>query len=466
MTEYQKTINRSFTVKGKGLHTGLEVELTFKPAPVNHGIKFRRIDLEGSPFVSAIAENVADTSRGTTIQENGIKVITVEHALAALYGMGIDNVQIDIDGAEIPILDGSSRYFAEAIYENGTVDQKEEKNYYCIKEKLEFFDPDTGAEIIAYPDDHFSVNTLISFDSSVLGNQFATLQNISDFKDQFANARTFVFIHELEPLLKKNLIKGGDLENAIVIIDKPISQTELDKLADLFNKPRVNVKPQGILNNIDLLYNNEPARHKLLDLVGDLSLIGMPVKGRFIATRPGHHANTEFARIIRKLIKREQIKAAPHVNLNAKPFLDINQILNILPHRPPFLLIDKILKLDHNSVIGVKNVTMNEQFFVGHFPDSPVMPGVLIIEAMAQVGGIFVLNTISDPENYLPYFLKIDKVKFRKNVIPGDTLVFKLDLLSPIRRGVANMRGQAFVGDTIVTEGEFMAQIVKKTDKD
>ena len=464
MTEYQKTISQSFTITGKGLHTGLMVDMTFKPAPVNYGYKFCRVDLKGSPLIHAVAENVFDTSRGTTLQENGVKVITVEHALAALYGMEIDNVLIEINGAEIPILDGSARYFVEAILQNGVSDQEEEKHYYYVKEKMVFSDPSNGSELVVYPDNNFSINALISYDSSVLGNQFATLEHLSDFKTQFANSRTFVFLHELEPLLKKDLIKGGDLENAIVIIDKPISQVELDKLADLFNKPRVNLKPQGILNNIDLYYNNEPARHKLIDIIGDISLMGMPVKGKFIATRPGHFANTEFAKKIRKQIKKEQLKSSPKIDLTTRPLLDINQIMNILPHRPPFLLVDKILSMNSNSVIGLKNVTMNEQFFIGHFPDAPVMPGVLIIEAMAQVGGIFVLNSIPDPENYLTYFLKIDKVKFRKNVVPGDTLVFKLELISPIRRGIAIMRGQAYVGDTIVTEGEFMAQISKKNN--
>lgn len=464
MIEYQKTICCPFTITGRGLHTGLEVEMTFYPAPVNHGYKFCRIDLEGSPIVNAVAENVIDTSRGTTLQENGVRIITVEHVLAALYGLEIDNVLININGAEIPILDGSSRYFVEAISQIGISVQEEEKNYYLIREKILYNDPSNGSELVVYPDNNFSINTLISYDSSVLGNQYATLEHLNEFKNQFANSRTFVFLHELEPLLKKDLIKGGDLENAIVIIDNPVSQAELDKLADLFNKPRVNVKPQGILNNVDLYYNNEPARHKLLDVIGDLSLVGMPVKGRFIATRPGHFANTEFAKKIRKQIKKEQQKSAPKIDLSTAPLLDINQIMNVLPHRPPFLLVDKILKMNSNSVIGLKNVTMNEQFFIGHFPDAPVMPGVLIIEAMAQVGGIFVLNSIPDPENYLTYFLKIDKVKFRKNVVPGDTLVFKLELISPIRRGVANMRGQAFVGDTIVTEGEFMAQISKKNN--
>ena len=406
---------------------------------------------------------MVDTSRGTTIEQNGVKVATVEHVLASLSGLGIDNAYIKVNGPEMPIMDGSAKFFVEEIQKVGIKTQEAERGFYVIKEKLVYSDPERGIEIAAYPDESFSIDVLIDYNSKVLGNQYAQLINLNNFAEEVAPCRTFVFFHELEVLLKNNLIKGGDLQNAIVIMENEVPQDELDRIADLFNKPRVHVKPEGFLNNVDLRFHNEPARHKLLDIVGDLALVGRRIKGKIIAKRPGHHANTELAKIIRKMARKEAMKPnIPKIDFNQEPLYDINQIKNILPHRPPFLLIDKVLQMDENSVVGIKNVTMNEGFFVGHFPNEPVMPGVLQIEAMAQVGGIFVLNTVPDPENYVTYFLKIDRVKFKRKVVPGDTLVFRLELIEPIRRGIANMFGQAFVGENLVMEGELLAQIVKQ----
>lgn len=458
----QRTIQKPVTVKGRGLHTGVDVELTFNPAPENHGYKFKRTDLEGQPVISAVAENVVDTSRGTTIEEKGIRVSTIEHVMAALVGMGIDNALVEITGPETPIADGSSRYYVNALKEAGLVEQDADRKYYEIKEKIVYSDAQRGVEIAIYPDDHLSIDVMIDYNSRVLGHQYALLNSMADFEKEISMCRTFVFLHELEVLLKHNLIKGGDLDNAIVIIDRQVTQEELDRLAELFNKPKIHVKPEGILNNLDIHFSNEPARHKLLDLIGDLSLIGTAIKGRIVATRPGHAANTEMAKMLRQLIKREMLKGdVPKYDPNQQPLFNINQIMNVLPHRPPFLLIDKVLSMDEKTVVGVKNVTMNEPFFVGHFPGEPVMPGVLQIEAMAQLGGMLVLGTVPDPENYLTYFLKVDKVKFKRKVVPGDTLVFKSDLIGEIRRGIATMWAQAFVGDTCVCEGELTAQIVK-----
>jgi UDP-3-O-[3-hydroxymyristoyl] N-acetylglucosamine deacetylase/3-hydroxyacyl-[acyl-carrier-protein] dehydratase len=460
--EKQKTVAKDIALSGKGLHTGLFVNMIIKPAEANHGIRFVRVDLEENPVVHAIVDNVIDTSRGTTLDENGVRVATIEHLLAALTGHGIDNVLIELDGPEIPIFDGSSKVIYEAIAEAGVKELDAEKKYFELKERVEFVDVDKGIEIVAFPDDHLSLTVQIDYNSKVLGNQYASLNSIADFGKEIAPCRTFVFLHELELLLKHNLIKGGDVDNAIVIVDRQVSQEELDRLSQLFNKPKVQVQPEGVLNNIELRFRNEPARHKLLDLIGDLTLVGMPIKARIIASRPGHHANTEFAKLLRKIIKKESLKpAVPEYDPNVPPLLDINQIMKVLPHRPPFLLVDKIIYRSENMIAGVKNVTMNEPFFVGHFPGEPVMPGVLIIEAMAQCGGLLALNTVSDPENYLTYFLKIDKVKFKKKVVPGDTLIFKLQLIEPIRRGIVTMWGQAFVGKTLVTEAELCAQIVK-----
>lgn len=460
--EKQKTLVKDISLSGKGLHTGLHVNMILKPAEANTGIRFMRNDLEENPIVHAIVDNVVDTSRGTTLDENGVRIGTIEHLMAALTGHGIDNVLIEIDGPEVPIFDGSSKVIYEAIEQAGVKELEADKKYFELKERVEFVDVDKGIEIVAFPDDHLSLTVQIDYNSKVLGNQYASLNSIADFGKEIAPCRTFVFLHELEQLVKHNLIKGGDVDNAIVIVDRKVSQEELDKLAELFNKPKIQVQPEGVLNNIELRFQNEPARHKLLDMIGDLTLVGMPIKARIIASRPGHHANTEFAKLLRKIIKKESLKpAVPDYDPNQPPILDINQIMKVLPHRPPFLLVDKIISRTESMIVGIKNVTMNEPFFVGHFPGEPVMPGVLIIEAMAQCGGLLALNTVTDPENYLTYFLKIDKVKFKKKVVPGDTLIFKLQLIEPIRRGIVTMWGQAFVGESLVTEAELCAQISK-----
>jgi UDP-3-O-[3-hydroxymyristoyl] N-acetylglucosamine deacetylase / 3-hydroxyacyl-[acyl-carrier-protein] dehydratase len=462
MAEKQKTIAKDVTLSGKGLHTGLHVTMTIKPAVANHGIRFMRIDLEENPIVHAIADNVVDTSRGTTLDENGVRIGTMEHLLAALQGNGIDNALIEIDAPEVPILDGSAKPITDAIQSAGIKELEVDKKYFELKERVEFHDVERGIEIVAFPDDHFSITVQIDYNSKVLGNQYASMNSLSEFNKEIAPCRTFVFLHELEILVKHNLIKGGDIDNAIVIVDRQVSQEELDHLAELLNKPKVAVQPEGVLNNIELRFRNEPARHKLLDMVGDFTLVGMPIKARIIASRPGHHANTEFAKILRKIIKKESLKpAVPKYNPNEVPLLDINQIMKVLPHRPPFLLVDKIIQRTESMITGVKNVSMNEPFFVGHFPGDPIMPGVLIVEAMAQCGGLLALNSVPDPENYLTFFLKIDKVKFKKKVVPGDTLIFKLELIEPIRRGIVTMWAQAFVGDTLVTEAELCAQIAK-----
>ncbi len=461
MSQKQKTIREAVSLKGKGLHTGYDVEIIFRPAPVNYGFKFQRIDLEGKPTISASVDNVADTSRGTTLVENGVEIHTIEHVLASLVGLELDNILMEFSGPEAPILDGSARLYVEALKKTGFKEQDAEKNYYVIKERIVFRDEKNNIEIVAYPDDHFSVDVMVDYNSKVLGNQYASYHPTHDFEKEIAPSRTFVFFHELEMLLKHNLIKGGDLQNAIVIMENEVSQEELDRMADLFNKPHVKVK-EGILNNVDLRFSNEPARHKLLDVLGDLSLIGQPVLGKIVASRPGHYANTQFAKIIKETIKKELSRVAiPKYDPTKEPLYDINQIKNILPHRYPFLLIDKITELDQKSVIGIKNVTLNENFFMGHFPNEPIMPGVLQVEAMAQVGGILALSKVDDPENYQTLFLKIDKVRFKRKVIPGDTIIFRMELLSPIRRGLVHMFGQAFVGNDLVMEGELMAQISK-----
>jgi len=467
MAEKQTTLKAPISFSGKGLHTGVEVNMTFKPAPDSHGYIFKRVDLPGQPIINALAENVVETSRGTVLEENGARISTVEHVLASFVGMGIDNVLIEVDGPEAPILDGSAKDYAEAIDEGGKVEQETNRKYFILKEKLEYYDEENGIHIIAYPDKVQSLNVFIDYNSKVLGNQYASLEELQNFKEEIAPCRTFVFLHELEFLVKNNLIKGGDVDNAIVIVDRKVTQKELDRLADLFNKPHVKVQPEGILNNVDLRYSNEPARHKLMDLMGDLALVGRWFKAKIIATRPGHQSNNEFARALRQVMKKEALqKKIPVYNPAVEPLLDINQVKKRLPHRYPFLLVDKVITMDEKSVVGIKNVTLNEPFFTGHFPEEPVMPGVLLIEASAQVGGMLVLGTVPDPENYSTYFLKIDKVKFKRKVVPGDTLILKVDLLEPIRRGIAIVFAEVFVGNKLVMEGELMAQIVKTKSND
>lgn len=461
MLEKQKTLANPFKIEGKGLHTGVLTTMTFLPAPENHGFKFKRVDLEGEPIIDADVDLVIDTSRGTLLEKEGARIGTIEHALAALVGMDLDNVLIEVNNEEAPIIDGSSKYFVEGIEKAGIVEQEAEREYFEITEKVEMFDEKSGSHIIALPDDRYSLNVMISFPSAVLNNQYATLESIHDFKKEIAECRTFVFVREIEFLLNHNLIKGGDLTNAIVIIDRDMSQEELDRLADLTNHPRVEVKPQGILNNLELHFENECARHKLLDVIGDLALFGKRIKGRIIATKPGHGPNTLFAAELKKVWKKKQAQV-PQYDLNAAPLMDIARIQELLPHRYPFLLVDKVLSIADSEIVGVKNVSINEPFFQGHFPEEPVMPGVLLIEAMAQCGGLLVLS--EKEERYSTYFIRVDNVKFRKKVVPGDTLVFRLHLTTPIRRGIANMKGVTYVGDKIVAEGEFMAQIVKKAD--
>ena len=467
MAEKQRTLKAPISFKGKGLHTGLEVNMTFQPAPDSHGYIFKRTDLPGQPLINALAENVVETERGTVLEENGARISTIEHVLATFVGMGIDNVLVEVDGPEAPILDGSSRHYAEAIAKVGAVDQQTDRKYFMLKEKVEYYDEEKGIHIIAYPDKIQSINVLIDYNSQILSNQHASLDELQSFQDEIAPCRTFVFLHELEYLAKNNLIKGGDVDNAIVIVDRKMEQEELDRLADLLNKPHVKVMPEGILNNVELRFSNEPARHKLLDLMGDLALVGRWFKAKIIATRPGHQSNNEFARALRQVMKKAALqKKIPVYKPEEEPLIDIGEVKRRLPHRYPFLMVDKVIHLDEKSVVGIKNVTVNEPFFLGHFPEEPVMPGVLQIEAAAQVGGILVLGTVPDPENYSTYFLKIDKVKFKRKVVPGDTLIIKTDLLEPVRRGIALVFAEIFVGNKLVMEGELMAQIVKNKDND
>jgi UDP-3-O-[3-hydroxymyristoyl] N-acetylglucosamine deacetylase/3-hydroxyacyl-[acyl-carrier-protein] dehydratase len=458
----QHTIKELITVSGVGLHTGVDANMTFVPAEPNHGIKFQRIDLPNQPIVDADVDYVVDLSRGTTIEHNGARINTVEHTLAALVGLQIDNVMIQLDGPEPPIMDGSSKMFIDALEKVGFIEQNALRNFFEVTESISYRDKERDVEIAALPLDDYRVTVMVDYNSPVLGSQHASLTDISDFKTEIASSRTFCFLHELEMLYKNNLIQGGDLNNAIVIVDRVVKDEELDYLAGLFNKPKVEVKKEGILNNVELRHKNEPARHKLLDVVGDLALAGRPIKGQIMAARPGHAANVAFAKKLKKAMKAEK-NSVPLYDPSVKPVMDINEIKAILPHRYPFLLIDKIIHLDGKMVAGIKNVTINEPFFQGHFPGNPVMPGVLQVEAMAQIGGILVLNTVPDPENYTPYFLGIDKCRFRKMVIPGDTIKFKCELTAPIKRGIAKMNGFAYVGNTLVCEAEMTARIVKNT---
>lgn len=462
MSEKQRTIAREISLTGKGLHTGIDVTITFKPAPANHGYKFCRTDLPGMPVIEALAEYVTDTSRGTTLVQNNASVQTIEHVLAAFHGLRIDNAFIELNGPEAPIMGGSSWKFVEAIKEAGITELREDRNYFVVKQKITYSDEEHGVDLIVYPDDHFSINVLIDYNSKILGNQYAILDSIDDFEKEVSRSRTFVFFHELEPLFKMGMIKGGDLDNAIVILEKEVDQAEINRIAKLFKRPGINAHTAGILNNTELRFPNEPARHKLLDIMGDLALVGHPIKGKVVATRPGHHANTRLAKIMRQEMKKALSKYdIPVYDPSQPPVMTHEDIKKKLPHRFPFLLVDKIIALEDSSIVGIKNVTFNESFFQGHFPEEPVMPGVLLVEALAQTGGLLVLSTVDEPEKYSTYFLKIDKLKFKSKVVPGDTVILKMELADLIRRGIVTMFGQAFVGNKLVMEGELTAQVVK-----
>nr|WP_314754397.1 bifunctional UDP-3-O-[3-hydroxymyristoyl] N-acetylglucosamine deacetylase/3-hydroxyacyl-ACP dehydratase [uncultured Prevotella sp.] len=456
----QKTLKGSFSLFGKGLHTGLSLTVTFNPAPENTGYKIQRIDLEGQPIIDAIAENVVDTQRGTVLEKNNARISTIEHGMSALYALGIDNCLIQVNGPEFPILDGSAAMYVDKIKEVGVEVQNAEKDYYIIRKKIEIRDERTGSCITILPDDNFSITAMCSFQSKFINSQFATLDDIAKFTDEIAPARTFVFVRDIVPLLEANLIKGGDLDNAIVIYEKEVTQEKLDQLADVLKVPRMDAKKIGYIQHKPLLWENECTRHKLLDIIGDMALIGKPIKGRIVATRPGHTINNKFARQMRKEIRKHEVQA-PIYDPNDEPIIDNIRIRQLLPHRYPMQLVDKIIAIGSTSIVGVKNITANEPFFQGHFPEEPVMPGVLQIEAMAQCGGLLVLNQLEEPERWSTYFIKIDDVKFRQKVVPGDTLLFKVELLQPVRHGISSMKGYLFVGDHVVSEATFTAQIVK-----
>lgn len=467
MSDKQHTIKQKVSVTGVGLHTGKKVTLTFNPAPENHWYKFQRIDIEGQPVIEADADLVIDTSRGTTLEKNGVRVHTIEHVLAALVGMGIDNCLIQTDSAEMPIMDGSSWKFIEALEAAEIVEQEAERDYFELTENLTYEDPVKKVEMLAVPQETFRVTVMVDYNSEILGTQHAGMYDISEFKDEIAKCRTFVFLHELEALLANNLIKGGDLDNAIILVENELPKEKLDHLKKLFNKEHVEVKGRGVLNNLKLHFYNEPARHKLLDIVGDLALVGKPMKIHVLAARPGHAGNVSFAKKIKEVMKKQKNeRMLPKLDLSAKPVYDTRGIQAILPHRPPFLMVDKIMEVTPEYVVGVKNVTINDYWFSGHFPDEPIMPGVLIIEALAQTGGILCLKTLPDPENYQTYFLKIENAKFKQKVVPGDTLVFRMDLIDPIRRGMCHMKGLAYVGNKLVCEADMTAQIVKVRNLD
>ncbi|HHT29713.1 bifunctional UDP-3-O-[3-hydroxymyristoyl] N-acetylglucosamine deacetylase/3-hydroxyacyl-ACP dehydratase [Petrimonas mucosa] len=455
----QKTLQSSFTLRGQGLHTGYDIEITFKAAPVDTGYRIKRVDLEGEPIIEAVAENVVHTQRGTVLGVGNVTVSTVEHAFAALYALGIDNCLVEVNAPEFPILDGSAIEYIRAIDKAGIVEQEKEKDFFVVRKKIEVSDPETGSKITLLPDNEFSINSNIEFESQYIPNQYASLESLDDFATEIAPARTFVFVREIQKLRQAGLIKGGNLDNAIVIYERKLPQNELDEIADELNVPRMDANQLGYLNHRELAFPNEPARHKLLDIIGDMSLIGKPIKGRLIATRPGHKINNQLARLIRKEIKSKN--QVPFYDPNLEPLMDINRIKQLLPHRYPFLMVDKIIEQTDTYIVGVKNITNDEPYFVGHFPDEPVMPGVLQVEAMAQTGGLLVLSGLDEPKRYSTYFLKIDNVKFRSKVVPGDTILFRVELTTEVRRGIATMRGVAFVGDKIVSEADFTAQIIK-----